>query len=205
MKVKFILYILLIVLLVDACRDEKNYLLEGNITGLADPVLYIESLGNQGVKVDTVFSKDGEFKYEASSDSIQPVLIFMEDGSVWMTVWAKNGQVVEISGNAECPELIISNGNEINDLLTKFRQENLNIIKERNNTDDEARRKELMQILIHNSQIFIRKHPSSIASLVLIQDYLMESENLTVVIEALSLIESPAKDNALYRQLQAAY
>ncbi|MDR0542511.1 MAG: DUF4369 domain-containing protein [Dysgonamonadaceae bacterium] len=188
-----------------ACRDERNYLLEGNITGLADPVLYIEPSGNRGAKVDTVFSKGGEFRYEASSDSIQPVLIFMEDGSVWVTVWAKNGQTVEISGDVGYPELITTNGNEINDLLTEFRQANMNIIKERNDTDDESRKKELMRILIRNSQIFIRKHPSSIASLVLIQDYLMESEDLAVVSAALSLIESPAKDNALYRQLRSAY
>ncbi|MDR2683672.1 MAG: DUF4369 domain-containing protein [Dysgonamonadaceae bacterium] len=204
MKISFTLSVLFLVLFMDACRDEKNYLLEGSITGLVDPVLYIDPSGEQGMKMDTVLSKDGEFQYKASSDTIQPVLIFMEDGSVWMTVWAQNGQVVEISGDAEYPELIAFNGNEINDLLTRFRQDNWAVIKERNDTGDEARRKELMQILIRNSQVFIREHPYSIASLVLIQDYLMESEDLTVVTDALSLIESPAKDCALYKRLQMA-
>ncbi|MDR1526158.1 MAG: DUF4369 domain-containing protein [Dysgonamonadaceae bacterium] len=205
MKVNFVFYILVGALLLAACRDEKNYLLEGNITGLVDPVLYIDPSGNRGIRMDTVFAKDGEFQYKASSDSIQPVLIFMEDGSVWMTVWVQNGQVVEIAGNAEYPELIAFNGNEINDLLTQFRQDNWAIIKERNDTNDAKRRKELMQILIRNSQVFIREHPYSIASLVLIQDYLMESEDLSVVTDALSLIESPAKDCALYKRLRMAF
>jgi hypothetical protein len=202
MKNKLIFYALVCMLLSASCRDDGNYLLEGNITGLVDPVLYIDPSGYQGVQRDTVFSKGGEFKYEASSDFIRPVLISMEDGSVWMTVWAKNGQVIEIAGSAEYPELIAINGNEINDLLTQFRQANREIIKERNDTDNEKRRAELMQILIRNSQDFIRTHPHSIASLVLIQDYLMESEDLTVAADALSLIESPAKDCALYKRLQ---
>ncbi|MDR2805743.1 MAG: DUF4369 domain-containing protein [Dysgonamonadaceae bacterium] len=202
MKINFIIGILGCVLLLGACRDEKNYLLEGNITGLIDPMLYIEPFGYLGVKRDTVFSKDGEFKYEASSDSIQPILIFMEDGTVWVTVWAENGQVVKISGDAEYPELMRFNGNEVNELLTEFRQANRDIIKERNDTDDEKRNEALMQSLISNSQVFIREHPRSIASLVLIQDYLMESKDLRVVVDALSLVESPAKDTPLYKRLQ---
>jgi hypothetical protein len=204
MKICSVFYIVMIALLLASCKAEENYLLEGNISGLADPVLYINPYGFSEADRDTVFSKSGEFRYEASSDSIQPILILMEDGSVWMTVWAKNGQVIEITGNAEYPELIACNGNEINDLLTSFRQTNRAIIKERNDTNDETRKEELMKILIQNSQDFIREHPCSIASLVLIQDYLMESKDLNVVTDALSLIESPAKDSALYRRLQMA-
>jgi hypothetical protein len=190
--------------LLGACGDEKSYWLEGNITGLSDPVLYIEPFGYPNARRDTVFAKAGEFRYEASADSIQPVLIFMEDGAVWVTVWAENGQVIEISGDVEYPELMKFNGNEINELLTEFRQSNREIIKERNDTGDEKRKEELLLLLIRNSQIFIREHPQSIASVVLIQDYLMESNDLRIVADALAGIESPAKDSPLYRLLQMA-
>ena len=200
MKIKFIFYSILCFLFLNACEETKHYTLEGHIRGLVDPVLYIKSFED---KTDTISSKYGEFRYEAVSDSIQSVLIYMENGAAYITIWAQNGQLIEISGNAEYPELIESNGNEINDLLTNFRQENKAVIKERNDTDDPARKAELMQILIENSQDFIRQHPASIASLVLIQDYLMKSKDLNPVTDALSLIESPAKNSALYKQLQA--
>ena len=200
MKNKFVFHIILCFLLLNACGDEKFYTL--NITGLSDRILYIE---RSGAKTDTIYSKYGEFMYKSVSDSIQPIRITMEDGSAYITVWAQNGQVIEISGNAEYPELIASNGNEINDLLTEFRQANRTIIKEWNDTNDKDRKEELMQTLIRHSQIFIRKHPASIASLVLIQDYLVKSEDLSVVTDALALIESPAKDSTLYKQLQAVY
>ena len=204
MRNKWILYIAGSLLFLNACVEERNYTLEGNIRGLANPVLYVEPSGD---KTDTIYPRHGEFKYVGISDSIQSVQVGMEDGSVkvWITVWAQNGQVIEISGNAEYPELIISNGNEINDLLTGFRQANRTIIKEWNDTDDKERKEELMQTLIRHSQTFIRNHPASIASLVLIQDYLVRSGDLSVVTDALSLIESPAKDSALYKQLQAVY
>ena len=202
MKLKFILYIIICFLILNACGDDKYYILEGNIRGLADPFLYITVFEEQGMRTDTVFSKNGEFTYKATSKSIQPVLIYMQDSSVYMTVWTQNGQLIEISGHAEYPELIASNGNEINNLLTDFRQTNRTIITEWNDTDDEARKEELMQILIEQSQVFIRQHPASIASLVLIQDYLVKDQDLSVVSDALSLIESPAKDSGLYKQLQ---
>jgi hypothetical protein len=199
-----IIYILLCFLFLNACVEEKIYVLEGNIRGLVDPILYIMPFGS---KTDTIYSKHGEFRYEGVSDSIQPVQIGMEDSSVsaWITVWAQNGQVIEIYGNADYPELITSNGNEVNDLLTGFRHANNTIIKEWNDTDDKKRKEELMKILIQDSQFFIRNHPSSIASLVLIQDYLVKSEDLDVVTDALSLIVSPAKDSELYRQLRTVY
>jgi hypothetical protein len=206
MKISGIFFVMVCTLLMAAaCSEEANYLLEGNITGLSDPVLYIESGVGEDVKQDTIFSKDGRFNYKSSSDSLRAILLFMKERSVWITVWAQNGQMVEISGDVENPELITFNGNETNDLLTCFRQSNRAVIEERNRTKSEARKEELTQILIQNAQAFIRNHPQSIASLVLIQDYLAESGDISVPTEALSLIESPAKESALYRRLQAAF
>ena len=202
MKLKFVFYSILSFLFLNACVEEKNYTLEGNIRGLVDPFLYITPCG---AKTDTIYSKYGEFRYPGFSDSIQSVRIGMENNSVYITVWAQNKQIIEISGNAEYPELITSNGNDINDLVTEFRHSNKAIIREWNDTDDKERKEKLMEILICQSQIFIRNHPASIASLVLIQDYLMKSEDLSVVTDALALIESPAKDSALYKQLRAVY
>lgn len=178
-------------------------MLEGDITGLVNPALYIvTSLGHDS-KIDTIFSKEGKFNFTASSDSVEPVILYMEDGDVWITVWAQDGDTVRIAGDAYYPELIKSDGNEINDLLTGFRQGNKEIIKEKTDIADDSIKTDLNQTLIENTHCFIKEHPASIASLVLIQDYLMESEDPVMIGEALALIENPAKENKLYIRLNA--
>jgi hypothetical protein len=205
MKIRFLFYIIGSVMLFTACNHPKSYVLEGNITGLVNPALYVvTSLGHDS-KSDTIFSKEGKFNFTASADSIQPVILFMEDGDVWITVWAEDGDSIQIEGDAYYPELIKSNGNEINDLLTGFRQGNKEIIKEKTDIADDSIKTDLNQTLIKNTQTFIKKHPESIASLVLIQDYLMESEDPVMIGEALALIENPAKENKLYIRLNAIY
>jgi hypothetical protein len=180
-------------------------MLEGDITGLVNPALYIVTSLGPDSKIDTIFSQDGKFTFEASADSLEPVILYMEDGDVWITVWAKSGDTVRIAGDAYYPELIKSTGNEINDLLTGFRQKNKEIIKKRSDLEDDSIKTDLDQTLIKNTQNFIKEHPASIAGLVLIQDYLMESEDPVIIGEALSCIESPAKESKLYICLNAVY
>jgi peroxiredoxin len=206
MKGKFVIYIVGFVLFLTACSKKASYVLEGNITGLVHPALYIVTSFDHDTKIDTLLSKDGQFQFVAIADSIQPVIIYMEEGSVWMTVWVQNGETIQIEGDANEPELIKTSGNEINDLLTGFRQENQDILKERNDATCEAPHKaDLDQALIENTRHFIQEHPASIASLVLIQDYLTDSEDPAVLDESLSLIESPAKESKLYARLNAVY
>jgi peroxiredoxin len=51
----------------------------------------------------------------------------------------------------------------------------------------------------------VEEHPSSIASLVLIQDYLLRNNNPGTIGNYLNLIESPAKEDKLFHRLHSAY
>jgi cytochrome oxidase Cu insertion factor (SCO1/SenC/PrrC family) len=182
-------------------------LLEGNITGLTKSAVYIvTSFGNE-TKVDTILSKNGKFEYVSSYDSVKPVIIYMEEKNVWITVWVRDGETVKISGNVNYPELIEATGNEISNLLTEFKQDNKEIIKERTSLDDKdpLKRSDLDRTIMTNVGNFIEKHPASIASLVLMQDYLIENEKVEVLGDYLSLIESPAREDPLFTRLNAAY
>jgi hypothetical protein len=205
MKNSFLILIMMSLFFLAACSNEKSYMLEGNISGLIDPALYIQTICGDSIKIDTILSKNGTFKYISSSDSVKPVVIYMESGSAWTTVWAKSGDTVHISGDVACPELIEANGNEINNLLAEFKQNNREIIWERNDSAGIAEKSEWDQILILNTQAFIQAHPASIASLVLIQDYIVESEDVETIGKSLSLIQSPAKEDKLYARLNAVY
>jgi len=218
MKAKNLFIIFICFLFFAACDGKKSYVIEGNLEGLNNPTLYFITSINGKTKVDTILSKDGNFQFISSYDSVSPVIIYMEEGDIWATVWAKNEELIQIFGDVNYPELIEANGNEINDLLTEFRQNNKDIIKEKSdlsdklkaksdeiknssNDEDIARKVEINQLLVEKAENFIKEHPSSVASLVLTQDYLMENEDWEVLNEYLSLIESPAKEDVLFSKL----
>ena len=221
MKIKYILCILINIILLTACKDKNSYELEGNIIGLNDPVILLVTYFDNETKIDTVYAKDGKFKYTSSYDSINPVEINMENGNVWTTIWVENGQKIKISGEANYPELIEAKGNAINDLLTQFKQENKTIIEAKNNLEDtlnltdienqadiektQTQITALEQSLILKAKNFIEENPSSIASLVLIQDYLLRNSDLGMLDNYLSLIQSPAKEDKLYSRLDAVF
>ena len=204
---RFFFYILLCILLLASCGKDDSYLLEGNIAGLTKSAVYIvTSFGNE-TRVDTILSKNGKFEYVSSYDSVKPVIIYMEEKNVWITVWVRDGETVKIAGNVNYPELIEATGNEINNLLTEFKQDNREIIKERTSLEDNdpPKKLDLERTIMTNVGNFIERHPASIASLVLMQDYLIENEKPDVLGEYLSLIESPAREDPLFARLNAAY
>jgi peroxiredoxin len=208
MRNNYLWSVLALLLVFSACRNEKTYTLEGNITNLIDNHLYIVMLADSAVKIDTVQVVEGKFAYRACADSLLPVLIYMEEGSVWMTAWATNRDHIEITGDAVYPELIEVRGNEVNDLLTLFKTENKASIRERRKLIDakepehQNRINHLDSLLKEKAQTFIQEHPASIASLVLIQDYVVDNRNWDNVGHYLSLLDNNVKNNKLFHKLQ---
>jgi peroxiredoxin len=207
MKTKFLFYTLVCIVIWGACnRKDQFYTLKGEVSGLTNSAMYVVTSPNNATRVDTILSKDGKFEFVSSYDSVKPIIIYMEEGNVWITVWAQNGETIQIEGNAFFPELIETTGNEVNNLLTEFKQNNREIIRELSSLDREQCQKEdLEQKLLKEAEDFIKKHPASIASLVLIQDYLIENEDVEILGNYLSLIESPAKEDKLYARLKAVH
>ncbi|MDR0506313.1 MAG: redoxin domain-containing protein [Dysgonamonadaceae bacterium] len=192
-----------------SCKNNKNlFIVEGNIPNLTNNNLYVVTTSDD-IKIDTVQARLGKFYYKASSDSVIPILIYMEKQSIWMTIWAQNGDDIKIEGDVNCPELIAVKGNEINNLLTEFKSKNHSIIQERcdlvdeKNPDNDARINDMEQFLKEEAKSFIQKHPSSVASLVLIQDYLLSSGEQDSISPYLSMIEGYAKNDRLYKKLTA--
>jgi peroxiredoxin len=208
MKGTYLFYMLLFVFIFTNCKDKNSFVIEGDILNLTRNKLYLVTTSDK-INIDTIYAKEGKFKYETSSDSIVPVLIYMEEKSVWITVWVKNEDKIKIEGDVNYPELIEAEGNEVNNLLTEFKTQNKTIIKERRNLIDEkkpvnaSRIEELEQSLKEEVKQFIQVHPSSIASLVLIQDYLLDNENQEKIEPYLSMLEKEVQNDQLYKKLNA--
>jgi len=190
-----------------ACTPkQQTYRVEGHINGLTSSLIYAVTTSELTAKMDTIIAKNGEFSYESSSDSLTSIVFQTktEGFSAWFTVWVQNGDTISLSGNANHPELIEIHGNEINELLTQFRQNHKTFFLSRDELGSD-KKDELYQNLYENICAFVEEHPQSIASLVLIQDYLMESENYDRITEALNRIEAPAKNSLLYESLNEIY
>jgi peroxiredoxin len=138
----------------------------------------------------------------------------------------QNGEEYALNGHANYPELIAVKGGETNKLLMDFKNKNKNILKERGNLRDKilnnlknpnelsveinetqltSQIKNIDQILKTKAEDFVEAHPSSVASLVLISDYILEVDDVAKIQPFLELITEPAKENKLYEKLEQRY
>ena len=218
MKITHYIYLLLLALIAISCKDKNSYILKGNIKGLQSDELYIVSAD---LHVDTIQTKSGKFTYRGVSQTAEPLLIYMENKSVWITLWVQNGERFFLTGDANYPEMVIVKGGEINDLLFEFKSENLSLIKERcdirdkiltrlehaeeSNVNNDAQLsfqiKNVDRILKTRAQDFVEANPSSIAALVMIQDYILDIENASYIQPFLDIVTEEVRANSLYDRL----
>ncbi|GHU63958.1 hypothetical protein FACS1894123_07840 [Bacteroidia bacterium] len=188
------------------CKDFNSFVVTGKIENLKNKDIYLVSQTNSSA-IDTIHTKDGKFKFRATSETSEPFVIYMEGGNTWVTFWAKNKEKISLKGDVNYPELMTIKGNEINDLLTQFKIDNKDLLKEKrnllNNMSVNAKQTKVVDPeLSLRAKFFVREHPASIASLVLIRDFVMDTDNASDMQSCLSLIEGEAKENALFQKLE---
>ncbi|MDR3218185.1 MAG: AhpC/TSA family protein [Dysgonamonadaceae bacterium] len=223
--IKYIVFFIVFIGIFLSCKDENAYIVKGNIKGIGSGELYFAADIDSALRMDTVPVKDGKFTYRGQSDTVIPLIISYkkEKETAWITVWVSNGENVSLSGDADYPELIMVKNGETNDLLSDFKNDNKSLIKERGDLRDKilansgnvdnlsteinemqlvSQIKNLDQILKTKAEDFVEAHPSAIASLVLIQDYIMDTEHPENMHPYLSLITGEAEKNKLYQKLE---
>jgi Peroxiredoxin len=208
----------------ESCGNSDFYSISGEIKGLVHPDLYVVTPKDSvSFHLDTISVEKGKFTYKGKTEQMQPVVIYMETGNVWITVWIKNGESISLKGDANYPELILAKGNEINDLLSEFKEENKSLIQERGDLRDKELQtqnlnddlnldlsdvstsfqiKNLDLVLKNKAEDFVRLHPASVASLVLIQDYIVDMEDARSLQVYLDLLQGDAREDALYHKLK---
>ncbi len=221
---KQFVYIILIILFFFSCKRQDGYVIEGRISGLSSPLLYFVREGQPGeLNVDTIQAgKDGRFSYSFAARSGSSVKVYMENGGVWATVWLGDKDKINIGGDAKYPEMIVAKGGEVNDLLSEFRLQNKSLLTEKRDLTDlhssyihqkdsinsstrqlefESKISNVDHQLRKKVEEFISENPSSIASLVLFQDYLLDMSNPDVIKENLQKLSGEALRNPMYDRL----
>ena len=221
MKIVYYIFLLLSVFIIISCNDKNSFILHGNIEGLQNSELYIVS--GENLLVDTIRAKSGKFTYRGVSQTVEPLLIYVQNKNTGITIWVKNGEKYSLTGDVNHCEAIIVKGGSINTILTEFKTEHLLLIKEKcelreklstyteqhtepntNNNYSElvSQLKNVNQALKTHAQDFIETHSSSIAALVLIQNYILDIENASNIQHFLDIVSDEVKTNPLYEQLQ---
>ena len=232
MKIKLFFSITLFCCILLSCRQESstNYVVKGKITGLNNYSIFIvvpDTLPGE-MHIDTIIAGSskgsrGRFEYKNSADSLIPVILYFEEGTVWTTLWVQNGDIIELNGNVMYPELLIAKGGEVNNKLAQFKEAQRTLLTEKRDLLYKMEALEMVDSIIpdvskneyfakitnidnqlqNEASIFIKDNPASIASLVLFQDYLFDADAPLRNQEFLNLITGAAQKDDLYLKFSA--
>lgn len=174
-------------------------LIRGEISNLENPYILITSIAGDTFVMDTIdVDARGKFHYRGQIDTLTTYSLYFNNFESAAVIFADKGQTLKVKGDALLPDLIAVNGNEINDDLTQFKRDNREILAQRGQLlknlasdsssvnrggasmtrhDEIAKLQLLNHELVSKAEEFIIAHPDRYASLILINNFFMNSDN----------------------------
>jgi len=182
-----------------SCNNEEGTLIKGKIANLEYPYILASYLSADTLAIDTIpVRNNGRFSYRSHIDTLTTFSLYLNNYENMAVIFADEGQKLSIEGDAQLPDLIKVNGNEINDDLTAFKMENQDLLIQRgqllvnlqkNNETDTGRNQtmvrhdEIAKLNVLNHELtlkaedFIKTNPTRSSSLILISNFFMNSDN----------------------------
>jgi hypothetical protein len=206
---------MLCLVLMGSCSltESSQIKVEGQIHHLGRTMIRVSYyINDHTIAYDSVFSTPaGKFKFSVpGTNEVNPVTLFFPDSKNWTTLFAKKGDVIHMYGNIERIDLLTVQGGAVNDDLTRFKQDISLLYLERQQIIDgiyqnggqsvEMRLAEINLTLKRKAKEFVLEHPTSVASVVLIQDFFYQEYDPNTA-ELLSILEGDAKECHLAQRL----
>lgn len=216
---KYILFIWIMLLGLAGCSKDQSYQIEGKLTHLQDPTVYVVFESENGKVIDTVVCEtEGKFKVQQKTGDFNTATLFFENRSRVVNVFLEKGKKVSIEGDITYPKLLeIEGGSSINKQLTALRRGSANLWKEQEKLLTQIDRKakhpieeaDLIAKLTNiNHQLeeeavaYIKKNTDKAVSLALIQYFFTNPDDSRETDELLALITPELRDHFLYRELE---
>ena len=216
---KYIIGIIAVLLGFTACSDKVAYQIEGKISNLKDPTIYVVFENESGKLIDTLTCKtDGKFEIKEKEGNYNTATLFLENRTQWSTIFLEKGKKVKISGDAQYTNLFhIKGGSDINGKLSDMRNASINLWKEQSDlirkieksASNPIEESDLMAKLTNvNHQLeeqavtYIKKHPDEAVSLALIQYFFTNPDDTREVDELLALISPDLREHYIYKSLE---
>lgn len=200
LSTKYSLLIVLIVLL-HSCNKTNSLHINGSIQNLSDPEILVSYYISDSLKVDTLSANSkSKFQYKNNVDSLTLFSFYFNNQSSSVVVFAQSGDKISVKGDARVPDLIKVNGNIVNDDLTHFKTQNKELLEYRSLLLDNYMRDVLdpessqnskllpdndelnkinsvnKELLLHAEE-FIQDNPTSLSSLILINEFFANPES----------------------------
>lgn len=203
------------ILLMNSCSltETHGVKVEGQIHHMGRAVIQLSYyIDEQKLGYDTIYSSEsGKFTITIpGTNEVNPVTLFFPDSKNWTTIFARKGDVIHINGDIEHVDLLTVKGGDVNNDLTRFKQEIRLLYLERQQIIEgkfqnggqsiEMRLAEINLTLKRKAKEFVLDHPTSIASVVLIQDFFYQDYDPNTT-ELLSLLKGGARNSRLAKRL----
>ena len=216
MNKNYILYFLFI-LFFSSCGSDVVYRIEGKLTNLEDPLVYIVYEGSGENVIDTVVCPSpGRFTVTLDREGFNSATLYFDDRQIYTTVYLEPYKTVSVTGDLKYPNLIQTRGGRINDKLNNFRKHISSLLKERDDLDGLLDHQTLLsgdtnyssRLINVNHQIeeavlaYICDNPNEEASVVLISKYFVIPDDTRKMDEMLAVLSPNLRDFYLFRELR---
>lgn len=165
--------LLLSVLYACGHKETNSAAVSGKIEGLGNDTLYVYRTGHFRGRMDTLIVRNDKFSATLAVDTLASAWLLFGDGTEH-PLFLNKGDRIKISGSAADLSFLDISGNMPNEELTSFRKE----LKGLGRPSEKA--------LEEKAQAFIESHPTSLASVYLLEKY---------------FVDKPSPDFALIRKL----
>lgn len=157
---------ILLPVLVAACgsKETTDVSLTGEIKGLGNDTLYLYGTDNFYNRMDTIPVSEGKFAVTLKPDTLVATWLQFSDGTEY-PLFMDKGNVIRIKGSAANLTALEVSGNQANEELSAF-QKSLGSAA----TPSE-------QVLQEKAEAFINGHPTSLASIYLLEKYFILKPN----------------------------
>jgi archaellum component FlaG (FlaF/FlaG flagellin family) len=106
--------------------------IKGKIANLEYPYILASYLSADTLAIDTItVDNKGRFNYRNHLDTLTTLSLYLNNYESAAVVFANEGDRITIEGDAQLPDLIKINGNEVNDDLTSFKISNIDLLTQR--------------------------------------------------------------------------
>lgn len=208
-----------------SCSDEEGVSIRGEISNLKNPYILVTYFSEDSLAIDTIsVDGKGKFNYKNQIDTLTTFSLYLNNYESAAVVFADKGESLKVKGDALLPDLIEVKGNEINNDLTLFKTENHELLAQRGRmlsnlnkeqqTDttgnksmtqhDEVTKLQLLNHeLILQAEDFIRKNPTKYSSLILINNFFMNSDNPQGLERVLGYLQGDVTETQTAARLKA--
>ncbi|MFA6768613.1 MAG: TlpA disulfide reductase family protein [Parabacteroides sp.] len=219
---KRLLFLCVIILpaFMSSCSKGGSYRIEGKLSNLSDPAVYAVFEGENTKIVDTVMcKKPGRFSIHQKVGDYKNVTLYFENRTRWITIYLQGRGKFAVTGNARYPLLLQVEGGKINDQLSAVRKKYASLLKEQadlnialnkekmnpnamEGTDLISRLANVNHQLSEKIKEEIKENPDRESSVVLIEDFFLNPDDMRLVDELLAVISPKLKDFYLVKSLK---